>query len=85
MIAASVTALSLDVRNREVLFDQSLVELCQLVIGKVGDDADFLSGSPLDPGGHVELAHSDDFDTASLVVLSNGLGTQEAGLLKTRP
>ena len=84
VIAASVTALGLDVRNREVLLDQSLVELRQLVVGEIGDDADFLPGSPLDPGGHVELAHSDDLDTAGPVVLGDGLGAQKTSLLNNR-
>ena len=83
MIAASVTALGLDVRDGKILLDQSLVELGQLVVGEIGDDADFLPGPPLDPGGHVELAHGNDVDTAGPVVLGDGLGAQETGLLRT--
>jgi len=85
VIAASVTALGLDVRDGEVLFDQSLVELRQLAIGVVCDNPDFFSSTLLDLGGHVELAHRDDLDTidtTGLVVIGDGLGTQEASLLK---
>ena len=82
MIAASITALGLDIRNREILFDQSLIKLGQLVIGEIGDDADFLPRSPLDPGGHVELAHGDDLDTTVPVVLGDGLRAQETSLLR---
>ena len=81
VIAASITALGLDVRDGEVLFNQSLVELRQLVIGVVCDHPDFLSGTLLDPGGHVELAHRDHLDTTSLVVIGDGLGAQETTLL----
>ena len=83
MIAASVATLGLYVRYGEVLFDQLLVELGQLAVGKVGDNANFLPTSPLDPSGHVELAHSDDLDTTGLVVLGDSLGTQKACLLNT--
>ena len=83
VIAASVATLGLDVRNREILIDQSLVELGQLVVGEICDNADFLPGTPLDPSGHVELAHSDNIDTAGFVVLCDGLGTQETSLLNT--
>ena len=83
MITASIAALGLDVRNREVLLDQPLVELRQLLVGKVSDNADFLSSTPLNPGGHVELAHSNDLDTAGLVVLGDCLGTQETTFLNT--
>lgn len=81
MVAAGVTALSLHIRNREILLDQSLVELGKLRVCEVCDDADFLLGSPLDPSGHIELAHGDNFDTTGLVVSGNGLGAQEATLL----
>jgi len=77
VIAASVTALGLDVRNGEVLLSQPLVGLRQLV----GNDPDFLSSTLLDPGGHVELTHCDNPDTVDLVVISDGLGTQETSLL----
>jgi len=81
VIAASVTAPGLDVRDGEVLFNQSLVELRQLAIGVVCDHPDFLSGTLLDPGGHVELAHRDHLDTTGFVVVGNSLGTQETTLL----
>ena len=73
VIAANVTALGLDVRSRETLTEQSLVELRQPVAGKIDDGADFFPDSPLDPGGRVELAHSDNLDTVSLAVLGDGL------------
>jgi len=81
VVAAGVTAFGLDPRYREILLNQSLVELGQLAVGEVRDDADFLPGSLLDPSGHVELAHCDDIDAASLVVIGDGLRTQEASLL----
>jgi len=83
VIAASVTAPGLDVRDGEVLFNQSLVELRQLAIGVVCDHPDFLSSTLLDPGGHVELAHRDHLDTTGLVVVGDGLGAQETSLLNT--
>lgn len=73
VVAASVAALGLNVRNGEILLDQSLVELGQLVVGEVCDDADFLPGSPLDPSGHVELAHGDNLDTLGFVVVGDCL------------
>ena len=76
MITASVAALGLDIGNRKVLFDQSLVELGQLIVSEVCDDADFLSSTPLDPGGHVKLAHGNDVDTTGFVVPGDGLGAQ---------
>ena len=76
MITASVAALGLDVGNRKILLDQSLVELGQLSVGEVCDDADFHSGAPLDPGSHVELAHGNDVDTTGFVVPGDGLGAQ---------
>ena len=81
VIAASVTTSGLDVRNRKVLFDQVLVDLGQLAISVVGDNADFLSSPLLDPGGHVKLAHGDDLDTAGLVITGDGLRTQKTSLL----
>ena len=60
--------------------------LRQLVVGEVSDDANFLQNPPFDPGGRVELAHSDDLDTASLVVLGDGSGAKETSpLRKGRP
>ena len=81
MIAASVTAQGFCVRDGEVLVDQRLVELGQPVVGVVSDDANFFPRSFLDPSGHVELAHGNDFDTVGFVVVRNGLGTKEAGFL----
>ena len=81
VIAAGVTTLGLHVGNRKVLLDQSLVELRQLGVGEVRDDPDFLPSPLLDPGGHVELAHGNDFDTPGFVVVGDGLGTQKTALL----
>ena len=83
VITASITTLGLNVGNGEVLFDQSHVELGQLAVGEVGDDAYFLPGPPLDPRGHIELAHSDDLDTAGFVVIGDSLRTQKANFLNT--
>ena len=41
----SVTAPGFDVIDRRILLGQSLVGLGQLVVGEMGDDADFLLGS----------------------------------------
>ena len=81
VITASVTTLGLHVRNGEVLVDQSLIEVGQLRVSIVRDDADFLSSSLLDPSGHVELAHGDDVDTTGFVILGDGLRTQETSFL----
>ena len=62
-------------------FSQVLVELRQLAVGVVGDDANFLSSSSFDPGSHVELAHGDHVDATGLVVRGDCLGTQQTGLL----
>ena len=83
VVTAGVTTSGLDVRNGEVFFNQFLVELGQLVVGVVRDDADFLSSSPLDPGGHIELAHGNDIDTTVPVVPGDSLGAQETSLLNT--
>jgi hypothetical protein len=49
------TYLGLDVRDGKVPVDESLVELGDVRVDKVGDDADGLLTSGLDVGGHVEL------------------------------
>ena len=81
MITASVATLGLDERDGEVLFDQVLVELGQLAVGVVRDDANFFSSSSFDPGSHIELAHGDNVDATGLVVRGDCLGTQQSGLL----
>jgi hypothetical protein len=81
VVTAGVTALGLHVRNRKVFLNQSLVELCQLGVGEVRDDPNFLPSSFLHPGSHVELTHGDNLDAAGLVVVGNGLGTQKSGFL----
>ena len=83
VIIAGVTALGLHVRNREIPVDQLLVDLGKLWVCEVRDNANFLASSLLDPSGHVELAHGDDFDIVGSVVFGNGLGAQETSLLDT--
>lgn len=75
LLLRSVTALGLDLRNGGVPLDQSLAELRQLAISVVRDGPNLLSGTLLDLGSRVKLAHRDYLDTPDLVVIGDGLGT----------